>query len=122
MQGLRRFLLAAAAALIAVTATAADSNIAGTWNLTVETQRGTRESILVLTQAGENVSGTYKGQRSDIPIAGTVKGNAVALSFKLDLRGSELEVKYTGTVEGNTMSGTVAMGQMDEGKFTAKKQ
>jgi hypothetical protein len=124
-KGIRKALIAVLIAVGAmggaVAAYAADANVAGTWNLTTETQRGTRNASMVLTQSGENVTGTYKGQRGDIPISGTVKGNTLSLSYKLDLQGSELEVKYVGTVEGDTVNGTVAMGRMGEGKFTGKK-
>ncbi|HEY4366361.1 MAG TPA: hypothetical protein VGN07_03945 [Steroidobacteraceae bacterium] len=122
MQGIRKILTVVVAMAAAVTAYAAGTSVSGTWNVTVQTQRATRNSTMVLTQSGENVTGTYKGQRGDIPISGTVKGNALNLSYKLDLQGTELEVKYVGTVEGNTAKGTVAMGQVGEGKFTARKQ
>ena len=63
----------------------------------------------------------------DIPISGAVKAYARNLSYKLDLLGSELEVKYVGPVQGGTVSGTlamvqIAMDQLGEGKFTGKKQ
>jgi len=122
MKGIRKLLVAAVALGTVVAAYAADTNVTGTWNMTTETQRGTRNAIMVLTQSGENVTGTYKGQRGDLPISGTVKGTALNLSYKLEIQGNELEVKYVGTVSGDAMSGTVAMGQMGEGKFTGKKQ
>jgi len=122
MKGIRRILVAAIVMGVAIVAYAAGSNITGTWNLTTETQRGTRNASMVLTQTGENVTGTYKGQRGDFPIAGTVKGNTLNLSYKLEIQGNEVEVKYTGTVDGDSMSGTVALGQMGEGKFTGKRE
>ena len=122
MKGIRKLLVAAVALGAVVAAYAADTNVTGTWNMTTETQRGTRNASMVLTQSGENVTGTYKGQRGDLPISGTIKGNALNLSYKLEIQGNELEVKYVGTVSGDSMSGTVAMGQAGEGKFTGKKQ
>jgi hypothetical protein len=122
MKGIRKLLVAAVTLGVVVAAYAADTNVTGTWNMTTETQRGTRNASMVLTQSGENVTGTYKGQRGDLPISGTIKGAALSLSYKLEIQGNELEVKYVGTVSGDTMSGTVAMGQMGEGKFTGKKQ
>ena len=73
MKGIRKILIAVLAMGTAITAYAADTNVAGTWNLTTETQRGTRNASMVLTQSGENVTGTYKGQRGDLPISGTIK-------------------------------------------------
>ena len=114
MLGVVTGLLAAAAALAA--------DVSGTWTLSVESPRGTRESTLVLTQAGEELSGTMKTQRGDTPVKGTLKGNALVLSYELDMQGNKMAVKYDGTVDGNAMSGTVSFGDMGGGKFTGKKQ
>lgn len=97
-------------------------DVGGTWTLSVESPRGTRESTVVLTQNGEQVSGTMKTQRGDMPVTGTIKGDALAFSYKLSLQGNEMEVTYTATVKGDSMDGTVSFGGMGEGKFTGKKQ
>ncbi len=107
---------------IAATAIAYAAGIAGTWTLSVESPRGTRDSTLVLEQKGEQLSGTMKSQRGDVPVTGTLKGNAVAFGYKMSMQGNEMDIQYTGTVEGDAMSGTVSFGGMGEGKFTGKKQ
>lgn len=117
-----QLLLASIAALAAVAVHAADANVTGNWAMTVETERGARESAMTLTQTGNQVTGTIKGQRGENPVNGTVKGNALDLSYKVSAQGNEMEIKYTGTVDGNTINGTVAMGPLGNGKFTAKKQ
>jgi hypothetical protein len=123
MKSVRKMLLAGLATVVAAAAAyAADANVTGTWTMSVDTGRGARDSTMVLTQAGDKITGTYKGQRGEMPVTGTVKGNAVTLTYKLALQGNEMEVKYNGTVEGAAMNGTVSMGQMGEGKFTGKKQ
>jgi hypothetical protein len=121
MSNVRKFALAALASLVtAVAAYAGD--VAGTWTLSVESPRGTSESKLVLTQAGEQLTGTLTSQRGEMPVKGTLKGNTLALSYTVDMQGNQMEIKYDGTVDGSTMSGTVAYGQMGSGKFTGKKQ
>ena len=97
-------------------------DVAGTWTLSVESPRGTRESTLVLAQKGEEVTGTMKSQRGDMPVSGTLKGNALVLSYKMSMQGNEMEITYNGTVDGKSMAGTVSFGGMGEGKFTGKKQ
>lgn len=115
-----RLFVGACAMAVAMFAYAGD--VTGTWTLSVESPRGTRESTLVLSQKGEELSGTLKSQRGDMPVTGTLKGNALALSYKMSMQGNEMEIKYNGTVEGDSMSGTVDYGGMGEGKFTGKKQ
>jgi hypothetical protein len=123
MNSLRRMLLAAsaAAALFSTSAIAADANVAGEWDLTVESQVGTGNPHFSLKQEGAKISGTYKGALGEAPVTGTVKGNELAISFQVDAQGMDLAVTYTGTVDGDTMKGAVKLGDMGEGTFTGKK-
>jgi hypothetical protein len=122
MKTIQKLLLAGVASIVtAIGAYAADANVTGTWNLSVTTERGTRDSSMTLTQKGSDVTGTYKSQRGEVPISGTVKGNDLNLSYKIDMQGNPLEIKYAGKVEGDTITGTVELGQMGSGKFTGKK-
>ena len=123
MNSLRRMLLAvsAAAVLLATSAIAADANVAGEWELTVESQMGTSNPHFSLKQDGAKVSGTYKGMLGEAPVTGVVKGNEVTLNLQVNAQGMDLEITYSGTVDGATMQGTVKLGDMGEGKFTGKK-
>jgi D-glucosaminate-6-phosphate ammonia-lyase len=121
MNTIRARLFVGVCALAAVMVAYA-ANVAGTWTLSVESPRGTRESTLVLAQKGEEVTGTMKTQRGEMPVTGTLKGNAIAFGYKASMQGNEMEIQYSGTVDGDSMSGTVSFGGMGEGKFTGKKQ
>jgi hypothetical protein len=121
MNTLRARLFVGACA-VAVTMLAYAADVAGTWKLSVESPRGTRESTLVLAQKGEEITGTMKSERGDMPVSGTLKGNALAFGYKVSMQGNEMDIKYTGTVDGDAVSGTVSFGGMGEGKFTGKKQ
>ena len=115
-------------ALIAATAMAAsltraqNANVAGTWNMTVETQAGSGSPTFTLKQEGEALTGTYKGQLGEANIKGTVKGKEIKITFKVNVQDMDLECEYTGTVEGDTMKGKVKLGDLGEGTFTGKKQ
>lgn len=123
MNSLRRMLLAASFAAVMLTTSvfAADANVAGEWDLTVETQAGAGNPHFSLKQDGTKISGTYKGMLGESPVTGTVKGNDISLSFEVNAQGTDLAVSYTGTVDGATMKGTVKMGDLGEGTFTGKK-
>src|SRR5262245_17263603 len=58
-------------------------NITGTWNLSVETPMGARDMKLNATQNGETLTGSIASPRGDVPVSGTVKGNAVAFVMKV---------------------------------------
>jgi hypothetical protein len=104
------------------TATGAD-NITGVWNFNVETPAGTGTPVFTLKQEGEKVTGTYKGQLGEAPVAGTVKGNDVMLMIKVSPQGEEITVTYTGKITGkDAMSGKATFGSLGEGNWTAKKK
>jgi len=118
---IRKIFLASVMILGSATAAWA-ADVTGTWLMTVETQAGSGNPTFVLKQEGEKVSGTYKGQLGEAPVTGTIKGNELAMSYKVSGQGMELEVKYTGTVDGNKVAGKLSMGEMGEGTFTGAKQ
>ena len=124
MNSLRRMLLAASAAAVFLTtsAIAADANVAGEWDFTVESPAGTGTPHFSLKQEGATLSGTYKGALGEAPVTGSVKGNAVTIQFRVDAQGMEMDVIYKGTVDGASISGTVTLGDFGEGKFTGKKK
>lgn len=118
----RRVVLAAAAlAAFASPVFAADVDVTGTWNMTVETQAGSGSPTFDLKQEGDKVTGQYNGQLGQAAVTGTVKGNEVTLQYTVSGQGQELTVVYTGVVEGDTMKGKVTLGQFGEGTFTGKK-
>lgn len=118
----RRLILAATAVLaFASPAIAEDANVAGKWMMTVETQAGTGNPTFDLKQEGSKITGQYAGQLGEAPVTGTVKGNEITFGFKVSGQGQEMEVTYTGVVEGDTMKGKVSLGDFGEGTFTGKR-
>jgi hypothetical protein len=117
----RSFIALLAAACLPGAASAADVNVAGRWEITVETQMGTGTPHFDLKQNGSAITGTYQGQFGEAPVSGVLKGKDLRLSFKVSGQGMEYEIVYTGTVEGNTIQGKVAMGDALQGTFTGKK-
>jgi hypothetical protein len=97
------------------------ADVTGTWTMMVETQAGSGSPTFTLTQKGEAITGTYKGQLGEAPVTGTLKGSDLLLEFKVDLQGQSLTVTYTGKVDGNSASGTVQLGQFAQGTFKGTK-
>lgn len=122
MKILRRLFIAMlASTALAAAALAADANVAGEWDFTVETQAGAGTPHFSLKQDGTAVTGNYKGALGEAPVTGTVKGNELTINFKVNAQGADLECTYTGTVDGNTIKGKVTLGELGEGTFTGKK-
>jgi hypothetical protein len=89
--------------------------VTGTWNMTVETSAGTGTPVFVLKQNNDTlITGTYKGQFGEAPVKGSIKVNKISLKFSA----SDMEISYSGIVDGNTMKGKAVFGTIGEGTFT----
>ncbi len=98
------------------------ANVAGAWTIDLTFLEGESTHTAVIEQDGEDLSGTYKGQYLEGPLRGTVSGNEVRFSGRIRHESTGVSFNYTGTVDGNTMSGTVSMGEYWTADFTAKKK
>lgn len=97
------------------------AKVAGNWDVSVETQRGSFDQKLVIQQDGGKITGTLSGRRGDSPIDGTVSGNKISFSVTREMQdGSKFTIDYTGTVDGDSMSGEFKSERFS-GKWTAKK-
>jgi len=97
-------------------------NITGEWAFTVQTDQGGGTPAITFKQDGEKLTGKYNGQLGAADLTGTVKGSDVAFTFTIDVQGQQAPVSYKGTVEKNTMKGTLDIGGMVNGTFTATRK
>jgi len=97
-------------------------NITGDWAFTVQTDMGSGTPAITFKQDGEKLAGKYNGQLGTADLTGTVKGNDVNFAFTIDMQGQQAPVSYKGTVEKNTMKGTLDIAGMATGTFTAAKK
>jgi hypothetical protein len=98
------------------------TNVTGDWEFTVTTDQGGGSPTLTFKQDGEKLTGKYNGQLGAADLTGTVKGTAITFTFSVDLQGQQAPVTYTGTVEKNTMKGTMDIAGMVNGTFEATKK
>lgn len=105
--------------LVAVAQDAA--KVGGTWEMTSQGRQGPMTSTLTIDQSGNKFKGTLKGRMGETPIEGTVDGNKIAFTIERDTPNGKFTMNYTGTVDGDTMKGTVKMGE-NEREWSAKKQ
>ncbi len=103
------------------------ANVAGKWEMTTETPRGTMTTIFTFEQDGNTLTGTSEGQRGGgVPIsAGSVDGNVVTFTVvrgggNRGMGNRSMEMTYTGTVEGDTITGTMNTPR-GEREFTMKR-
>lgn len=94
----------------------------GTWKLSMQTPIGERKSTLALQGAGGTLTGKLTGEEgnsTDI-YEGKLDGNAA--SWKADIKSPmPLTLAFSGTVDGDKISGTVSAGAIGSWPFTGTK-
>ncbi len=111
-----------AGALVVAPVRAQDVNVTGDWTFSVTTDQGTGTPTLTFKQDGEKLTGKYNGQLGAADLTGTVKGSAIHFTFTIDVQGQQAPVTYDGTVEKDSMKGTMNIAGMVNGTFTGTKK
>ena len=93
----------------------------GNWNLVVATPMGERRATLSLKADGGRLTGSQMadGNTADI-FDGTVSGNQ--LSWKVSISDPmPLTLEFNGTVDGDEVSGSVALGNFGSSSFSGTR-
>ena len=103
------------------TATAADIDISGTWNIFMEYRGNMEKAEILMTQKGDTLSGTYNGKfLKSAPIDGSLNGNAFEIRINRKEGSSHI---YKGVIDGTKMKGSAHFGGGTLVKdFTGEKQ
>jgi hypothetical protein len=90
----------------------------------VTTSAGSGTPTVTLKQSGETLTGHYSSTNlGEADLNGTVKGQDVTFKFVGTVQGMSVNVSYAGTIESNdAMKGTLDIGGLAQGSFTAKRQ
>jgi uncharacterized pyridoxal phosphate-dependent enzyme len=99
---------------------AADLN--GRWDVRIEYAAAASTHVLHLKQIGNRVEGTHQGDFVSRDLAGTIEGDRVQLSSSYAERnGDALSFRFTGSVTGSELAGTLDMGEYATAKWTARR-
>jgi hypothetical protein len=97
-----------------VVPTGTPASVAGNWAVTIHYLRGTGEQHFVLKQEGNDLTGKHHGEFYNATFQGSVHADQVALTSVLPVTGYPITCHFKGTVQGNSMSGTLTMGEYGE--------
>ena len=97
-------------------------DVTGTWSVKVQTAMGEMGATLSLNQSESTLTGEYEGELGTAPIVdGSVSGQEIVFGVRLSIMGREMELVFSGTVEGESMSGTLNLGTMGTAEWEADK-
>ena len=99
------------------------SDINGRWDVMVEFYSSKSPYTWIIEQDGKGLQVAHSGELSaPRDLIGTIEGNQVMLrSAALNIPGDHITFTYTGTLSGDTMSGSIYMVEYGTAKFTAKR-
>ena len=101
---------------------AQDVSVTGDWEMTTQSPRGERASDIHFDQDGEKLTVTMQMMSEEVTAEGTVKGNKIEWEVTRSTQRGDMTISYSGTVEGDTMSGEAQMGDFGSMEWTAKKK
>lgn len=86
--------------------------VRGSWQVNMKGQAAAVFQTLALQQTGSTISGTLKApQGNAVPVQGTVTGQNVSFSVKRHTPDGDVTQQFAGTVDGDSIKGTVTQGQ-----------
>jgi len=119
-----RAILATKRALKEIPAPAAPAgDVTGQWQVEITFAATSSTHVLQLRQQGDKVDGSHQGDFLTRDISGTMAGSRVTLTSTVTERtGSALNYRFTGDLAGDTLSGTLDMGEYRTATWTAKRR
>jgi hypothetical protein len=122
----RRGLLAAGLALVALALAPAapifaQANAAGEWRVTFVVPTGTRSVNMVINQQRASLSGTVINEDGEFPLKGRIADDQVTVIWSVPEAGKLMELTMKGKVSGDTITGTLQLGEVGEGPLSARR-
>src|SRR6266496_4568313 len=100
---------------------APSENISGRWDADIEFFSSTSKHVLFIEQDGNWIQGSHKGEFTVRDMRGTMEGDTVKLRSVDRLPGDSITFIFSGTLSGETISGSIYMGEYRTAKFVAKR-
>jgi hypothetical protein len=97
------------------------SNLSGRWDVNIDFFSSKGQHTLFLMQEGNRISGSHKGDFAVRDVFGTIEGNEVKLRSQLNVPGDSIGFIFAGSLSGETISGSIYMGEYLNAKFSAKR-
>ena len=99
----------------------AKADLSGSWDVEMEFFTSKGDHRFYLEQDGNWINGTHQGDFSTQEIAGMVEGDEIKLRSNYRIPGDSINYWFSGKITGDTLSGSVFLGEYLTAKFTAKR-
>jgi uncharacterized pyridoxal phosphate-dependent enzyme len=93
--------------------------VQGSWAVTIQYLRGTGEQKFTIEQNGNELSGIQNGEIYNAKLTGVIHADQIELHSTMQVPGNIVPWTFKGTVQGNTISGNVNMGEYGNATWKA---
>src|SRR5262245_29894966 len=97
------------------------ADMSGEWAVAFNTPQGPLEFTMYVQQQGPKLTGRFTSEYGEFPLRGSVDGNAFTINWSMPDGGRELDITFTGKVEGDSMSGTAKLGNRGTGQLSGTR-
>ena len=102
-------------------AAAPSVTLSGQWDVDIEYGLGKSHHKIVFEQKGGELVGSHTGEFLGSDLRGTVEGDAVWARSSHAFEGTRIGYEFLGKAAGDTMTGTVDLGEYGKAKFTGRR-
>lgn len=95
--------------------------VAGIWDVDVTFTMGSARHRVMFEQKAGHLTGLHEGETVNGKLMGELHANQIRFRSAQRLEGNVLSYDFKGTVQGDTMSGEVALGEYGKAQWTAKR-
>lgn len=100
----------------------AGADLKGRWDVTIDYfNEKSDHKFIIEQQDGNFMKGTHQGTFTTNELAGTIEGNEVKFQSASRMVGDNVPFTFSGTVNGDTMTGNIHHGEYLTSRFSAKK-
>jgi uncharacterized pyridoxal phosphate-dependent enzyme len=119
---LRALLSAKRTLAVPPAAVAPAGDISGQWRVAITFVASTTTHVLQLRQKSATIEGSHQGDFDTRDVSGSMDGARVMLTSRITERaGYALNYRFTGELAGDTMSGSIDMGEYRSATWTARR-
>jgi hypothetical protein len=93
----------------------------GEWQMSFVSPNGPQELTVYLSQEGPRLTGHISSEYGEYPVRGSVDGQNVTLSWTIVEQGKELAITANGKLDGDSMTGTIRLGNVGTARFSATR-
>jgi L-seryl-tRNA(Ser) seleniumtransferase len=97
------------------------ADLTGQWDVRIDYLASSSQHALHLKQTGNRLEGSHQGDFVSRDVSGTIDGAAVQIASSYSAHGDSLNFRFTGTVVGAELSGTLDMGEYLQARWKATR-